>query len=171
MTLLYLNFVPLLNDTLQEVMHFKASTLNKTPAPLTEGNKVLALKYTLSMKRKPVRSDQFFRDQYFSPTNNFTPLKLTPTKNFGTYPDRNFSSCLLCYQDTRWFCKWFSYINCYIVHHLFHLVDWKFRCCLNFLDRNRRCLRKSLQVRRLESRQRKNKNIIFIVRWNVYFKQ
>ena len=33
-------------------------------------------------KKKTVKSDQFFRgDQYFSPTNNFTRLKSTPTKN------------------------------------------------------------------------------------------
>ena len=41
---------------------------------------------TLSVKKKPkktVKSDQFFSgDQYFSPANNFTRLKLTPTKNF-----------------------------------------------------------------------------------------
>ena len=30
-----------------------------------------------------VKSDQLFRgDQHFSPTNNFTRLKLTPTKKF-----------------------------------------------------------------------------------------
>ena len=30
-----------------------------------------------------VKKDQFFSgDQYFSPTNDFTKLKLTPTKNF-----------------------------------------------------------------------------------------
>ena len=29
----------------------------------------------------------------------------------GIYPERKFSSCLLFYQDKRWFCKWFSYIN------------------------------------------------------------
>ena len=33
--------------------------------------------------KKPVKSDQCFSgDQYFSPTNNFTRLKLTPTKTF-----------------------------------------------------------------------------------------
>ena len=31
-----------------------------------------------------MKSDQFFScDQYFSPTNNFTRLKLTPTKNLA----------------------------------------------------------------------------------------
>ena len=35
--------------------------------------------------KNPLKTDQFFRgDQYFSPTNNFTRIKLTPTKNF--YP-------------------------------------------------------------------------------------
>ena len=34
-------------------------------------------------EKNPVKSDQFFSgDQYFSPTNNFTRLKLTPTKTF-----------------------------------------------------------------------------------------
>ena len=33
-------------------------------------------------KKKPVKSAQFFSgDQYFSSTNSFTQLKLTPTKN------------------------------------------------------------------------------------------
>ena len=33
-------------------------------------------------EKKPVKSDQIFSDdKYFSPTNNFTWLKLTPTKN------------------------------------------------------------------------------------------
>ena len=33
--------------------------------------------------KHPLKTDQFFRgDQYFSPTNNFTRIKLTPTKNF-----------------------------------------------------------------------------------------
>ena len=40
-------------------------------------------KNTLSVKKKPVKSDKFFSgDQYFSRTNNFTRLKLTPTKYF-----------------------------------------------------------------------------------------
>ena len=39
--------------------------------------------HTLSVKKKPVKSDKFFSgDQYFSLTNNFTRLKLTPTKDF-----------------------------------------------------------------------------------------
>ena len=34
-------------------------------------------------KKKTLKNDQFFScDQYFCPTNNFTRLKLTPTKNF-----------------------------------------------------------------------------------------
>ena len=34
-------------------------------------------------KKEPVKSGQFFSgDQYFSPTNNFTRLKLKPIKNF-----------------------------------------------------------------------------------------
>ena len=34
-------------------------------------------------KEKPLKTDQFFSgDQYFSPTNNITRMKLTPTKNF-----------------------------------------------------------------------------------------
>ena len=34
-------------------------------------------------ERETVKSDQLFSgDQYFSPTNNFNRLKLTPTKNF-----------------------------------------------------------------------------------------
>ena len=38
---------------------------------------------TLSIKKKKVKSDQFFSgDQYFSPANNFTRLKLSLTKNF-----------------------------------------------------------------------------------------
>ena len=38
------------------------------------------MKYLLGEK-KPVKSDQFFSGyQYFSPTNNFIRLKLTPTK-------------------------------------------------------------------------------------------
>ena len=38
---------------------------------------------TLSVKKKPVKSDQFFiGDRYFPPTNSFTRLKLTPTKTF-----------------------------------------------------------------------------------------
>ena len=43
-------------------------------------------------------------------------------ENGGTYPERNFLSFLLFYQGRKWFCKWFSNI----VHHLFHLMDWKF---------------------------------------------
>ena len=40
-------------------------------------------KCLISEKKKPVKSDRFFSDgHYFSPTNNFTRLKLTPTKNF-----------------------------------------------------------------------------------------
>ena len=39
---------------------------------------------TLSVKKKTVKSDQFFSgDQYFSPTNKFIELKLTPTKSFN----------------------------------------------------------------------------------------
>ena len=35
------------------------------------------------MKKKPVKSDQFFSgDQYFSPSYKFTRLQLTSTKNF-----------------------------------------------------------------------------------------
>ena len=37
----------------------------------------------LISEKDPVKSDQVFSsDQYFSPTNDFTGLKLTPTKNF-----------------------------------------------------------------------------------------
>ena len=40
--------------------------------------------HTLSVKKTAVKSDQFFSgDQYFSTTNNFTRLKLTPTKSFS----------------------------------------------------------------------------------------
>ena len=62
-------------------------------------------------------------------------------ENGCTYTEVNFSSCLLFYQERRWFCKWFSYkLN--IVHRLFHLVDWKFCGCLNFHAQNRRRLKK-----------------------------
>ena len=38
---------------------------------------------TIPVKKKSVKSDQLFSgDHYFSPTNNFTRLKLTPTKTF-----------------------------------------------------------------------------------------
>ena len=34
-------------------------------------------------KKKPLKTDQFFSDdQNFSPTNSFTRIKLTATKNF-----------------------------------------------------------------------------------------
>ena len=37
-------------------------------------------------KKKTMKSDQFFSgDQNFSPTNNFTGLKLTQTKSFISY--------------------------------------------------------------------------------------
>ena len=43
----------------------------------------LSGQYLIGEKKNPVKSHQFFSgDQYFSPTNNFTRLKLTPTKNF-----------------------------------------------------------------------------------------
>ena len=50
-------------------------------------NTISVKKYASSSKyhigEKMVKSDQFFSgDQYFSPTNNFTQLKLTPTKHF-----------------------------------------------------------------------------------------
>ena len=39
--------------------------------------------YLTGEKKKTVKIDQLFSgDQYFSPTNNFTRLKLTPTENF-----------------------------------------------------------------------------------------
>ena len=60
-------------------------------------------------------------------------------ENGGIYPERNFSSYLLFYQERRWFCKWlYQLYKLNIVHRLFHLVDWKFHCCLNFRARNRR---------------------------------
>ena len=38
---------------------------------------------TLSVKKTPVKSEQFFScDQHFFPTNNFTGLKLKTTKSF-----------------------------------------------------------------------------------------
>ena len=42
-------------------------------------------------EKATVKSDQFFiGNQYFSPTNNFTRLKLTPTKNFYNVLQSNF---------------------------------------------------------------------------------
>ena len=44
-----------------------------------------SIEYLIDQKKKKklVKSDQFFSgEQYFSPTNNFTRIKLTPTKNF-----------------------------------------------------------------------------------------
>ena len=44
----------------------------------------------LSMKKK-VKSDQYISgNQYFPPTNNFTRLKLTPTKSFYNVLQSNF---------------------------------------------------------------------------------
>ena len=41
------------------------------------------MKKQQQQQKKAVKRDEFFSgDQYFSPTNNFTQLKLTPTKNF-----------------------------------------------------------------------------------------
>ena len=47
----------------------------------------IKVQYTISVKKKkkknPVKSDQFFSgEQYFSPSNNFTRIELTPSKNF-----------------------------------------------------------------------------------------
>ena len=43
----------------------------------------LPYRWEKKKKKKKVKSDHFFNgDQYFSPTNNFTRLKLTPTKKF-----------------------------------------------------------------------------------------
>ena len=45
----------------------------------------------LSMKKKKVKSDQYISgNQYFPPTNNFTRLKLTPTKSFYNILQSNF---------------------------------------------------------------------------------
>ena len=42
--------------------------------------------YLTDAKKKTVKIDQFFSgEQYFSPTNNFTRLKLTPTKIFISF--------------------------------------------------------------------------------------
>ena len=57
--------------------------------------------YTLSVKKKTVKSDQYFSgDQYISPVSNFTRLKLTPTKIFSSYflLNRNYGNVKKNYQ-------------------------------------------------------------------------
>ena len=64
--------------------------LPKIPQPLSEyrlcwgsDNEINRIPYRSKKKKKLVKSDQFFSgEQYFSPTNNFTRIKLTPAKNF-----------------------------------------------------------------------------------------
>ena len=58
-------------------------------------------------------------------------------ENGGTYPERFlFILIILSRQNVV------QLYQLNIHHCLLHLVDWKFRCCLNFRARNRRCLKK-----------------------------
>ena len=58
-------------------------------------------------------------------------------ENGGTYPERFlFILIILSRQNVV------QLYQLNILHCLLHLVDWKFRCCLNFRARNRRCLKK-----------------------------
>ena len=58
-------------------------------------------------------------------------------ENGGTYPERFlFILIILSRQNVV------QLYQLNILHYLLHLVDWKFRCCLNFRARNRRCLKK-----------------------------
>ena len=69
---------------------------------------------TLSVKRNPVKNDKLFcGDQYFSPTYNYTRLKLTPIKIFYQL------FFLLKKNQITEILKKLSYLLCHI------LVEWR----------------------------------------------